>query len=183
MRCKPLQAVGAAMAFVALIAPGTSVSQNVAGGLGIAPPEPTTPAARLRSTLAAAGITTCAPILARAGEFLFEDGDGNYTIQPLGPDINRWPIVVTIESAHRSAGTTRLTVLTIAPSGSCAGSYQQTISWQQSCDELKRTVFAAFNSEKMLFRSVRQSELTPGIQLYLMPSGAGCVSVKKELIG
>lgn len=173
------------LAMIVLItaAPSSLVSQNVAGGLGIAPVAPATPADKLRSTLAGAGITTCAPIIAKAGEFLFEDGDGNFTVQPLGPDVNRWPVVVTIESSHRTTGVTRLTILTIAPAGTCAGSYQQTIAWPQSCDELKRTVFASFNAEKILFRSVRQSELTAGIQLYLFPASQGCVSVKKELIG
>ena len=174
------------LAMVALLFFGASApaySQNVAGGMGVTPPAPQTPAERLISSLTSAGITVCAPILARAGQFLFEDGDGNFTIQPLGPDVNRWPVVITIESAHPAAGTTRLTVLTIAPTGSCPGSYQQTIAWSQSCDVVKRTIFSAFGPDALLFRSVRQSELTPGIQLYLIPSGNGCISVKKELIG
>lgn len=160
------------------------VMGQVAGGLGVQPqPSVRTPVERVRAALAQAGITICAPMIERAAQFLFEDGEGNFTLQPLAAEVNRWPVVLTMESAHATQGRTRLTIVTIAPAGSCAGSYEQIITWPQNCDVLKSTVFAAFKSERPLFRNVRQSELSPGIQLYLMHSGTGCVSVKKELIG
>jgi len=158
-------------------------AQNVASGMRASQTLKQTPADRVRAALAQAGITTCAPVLAQAAQFLFEDGEGNFTIQPLGRDANRFPVVLTIESAHASEGLTRLSIVTIAPAGSCSGSYEQTVTWTQSCDTVKRTVFAPFKDEKLLFRNVRLSELSPGVQLYLMPAGTGCVSVKKELIG
>ena len=159
------------------------LAQNVAGGMGVAPPPKVKPADRVRNSLARAGITICAPMIAQAAQFLFEDGEGNFTIQPLGRDVNRSPVVLTMESAHASMGRTRLTVVTIAPAGTCSGSYEQIITWSQTCDVLKKTVFAPFKDEKLLYQSVRQSELSAGVQLYLMPSGTGCVSIKKELIG
>lgn len=161
------------------------VQAQVAGSLGVAPPASAmTPVERVRGALAQAGITVCAPMIERAAAFLFENGQGNFTIQPLAPDVNRWPVVLTIKSQHPGNGTTRLTIVTIAPAGSCSGSYEQVITWQQNCDTLKSTVFSAFSAEKYLYRTVRQSEMSAGVQLYLMPVGtSGCVSVKKELLG
>ncbi|MFV0644860.1 MAG: hypothetical protein ACK5NN_10235 [Sphingomonadaceae bacterium] len=177
-----------ALALLAMLGPVSllpfaSANAQVAGGLGTAPPPSQSPADRVRTALAGAGITACAPAIERAARFLFEDGDGNFTIQPLAPDVNRWPVVLTMESRHAGEGGTRLSVVTIAPAGSCSGSYEQIISWSKSCDAVKSGVFADFKSERVLYQGVRQSELTPGIQLYLMPAGNGCVSVKKELIG
>lgn len=171
--------VSLALAATVMTAPAFA---QVAGGLG-APAPRASPAQRVRNALRQVGATACADTIARAADFLFEDGQGEFTLQPLGPDANRWPIVLTIESAHARSGATRLSIITIAPAGSCSGSYEQIITWPQSCAVLKTTVFAAFKSERPLFRTVRQSELTPGIQLYLLPAGTGCVSVKKELIG
>jgi hypothetical protein len=172
------------MAMVVICALGAApLSAQVAGGMGAAPAPAQSPAERVRASLRQAGITVCAPVIDRAAQFLFEDGDGNFVIQPLSRDVNRTPVVLTMESAHPASGRTRLTVVTIAPAGVCSGSYEQVISWTQSCDVLKTTVFSAFRNERPLFRTVRQSELSPGIQLYLMPAGTGCVSIKKELIG
>lgn len=171
-----------ALALLAILGAQMSQAQNVASGLGVTSQRKLPPADRVRQALNQVGAQVCADIVYRAAQFLFEDGDGDFTLQPLGPDSNRWPIVLTIESAHPKQGTSRLTILTLAPAGSCSGSYTQIITWPQSCAIVKSTLFASFRNERPLFRTVKQSELTPGIQLYLMPSGTGCVSVKKELI-
>lgn len=179
---RPLTALLAALSLLALPA-GPLAAQGVARGIGIKPGTAVPPIERVKAALAQAGVRACAPVVMQAADFLFENGEGDFTLQPLGPDANRWPVVLTIESAHAASGRTRLSILTLAPAGTCSGSYEQIITWPQTCAVLKTTVFAAFASERPLFRSVRQSELSPGIQLYLMPSGTGCVSVKKELIG
>ena len=110
-------------------------------------------------------------------------------MQPLGPDANRWPTVVTIETRHPATVTgrapqTRLTTLTIAPAGSCSGLYEQVIFWPESCAAIKARVFSGYHLDRPLLSHVLQSEANPGLQLYLIAAGpAGCVSVKKELIG
>ena len=159
---------------------------SVAGGFRSA--QAPTPVQRLNAAVQQLGIRACAPVFAQAGGFLFEDGRAEFVVQPLGPDVNRWPSVVTAESSHpggtpRAPRQTRLTTLIVAPAGSCSGLYQQVIYWPEPCTTLKTRVFAGFGAERPLLANVRQSEANPGLQLYLMPAGAGCVSVKKELIG
>ena len=177
-------AAGGALVLAGQAATGQS---GVAGGLNSA----TTPAQRLDAAVAQLGIRACAPVFRQAGSFLFENADAQFVVQPLGPDANRWPTAVTIESSHPQPGRpgaapsrqTRLTTLIVAPAGSCAGLYNQVIWWPEACAALKARVFAAFAGERPLLARVRQSEANPGLQLYLMPAGTGCVSVKKELIG
>jgi hypothetical protein len=139
------------------------------------------PIERLNAALSQIGITACAGAVQRAAGFLFEDGEANFSIQPLGPDANRWPTVIVIESAHATMGRTRLTTLTVSPGPGCSGFYEQVIYWPQPCDELKKSVFAAFQPPHPLLRDVEVSELSPAVQLYLIPAGAGCTSVKKEM--
>ena len=178
------------VAALALAAQGPSAAAppvGVAGGF-----RPTAgPMARLTSALASIRLTSCASVFAQAGAFIFENGDANFTVQPLGPDANRWPTVVTIESSHAPpAGSaakgpqTRLTTLLVAPAGTCSGLYSQVIYWPETCASLKTRVFADYKAEHLLLGKVMVSEANPGLQLYLTPAGAaGCVSVKKELIG
>jgi hypothetical protein len=169
----------------------TSVSLTLAGvafaqsgsvaGAFRAPPDAL---ARLNAALKSINLNTCAPVFSQAAAFLFDRGDVQFVVQPLGPDANRWPTVVTSEGANGDKQQTRLTTLIVAPAGSCSGLYQQIIYWPETCAAIKARVFADFKNEKPFLRAVRVSEANPGLQVYLMPAGpAGCVSVKKELIG
>ena len=196
--CPPAVAVAATLFIAALPAPcaaaaphvhrkaavetpapvAPTASSSVAGGMGEAV---LSPSDRLTNALQQIGMTTCAGAVQRAAKFLFEDGDANFTVQPLGPDANRWPTVIVIEGSHAAMGKTRFSTLTVTPGPTCSGFYQQVISWPVPCAELKRTVFADFQNVRVVLRNVQVSELGPALQVYLMASGTGCVSVKKEL--
>lgn len=151
---------------------------NVAGGMSVGEPSPDE---RLAGALQQIGLTTCAAATLRAARFLFDGGEANFTVQPLGPDANRWPTVITLETAHANKGRVRLSTLVASPGPTCSGLYEQVISWPTPCPELKATVFSGYQNARLIYRAVQVSELGPGLQVYLMPSGAGCVSVKKEL--
>lgn len=173
-------AIGAALTLGAQIAIG-----QVAGGMraGDAPVQ------RFNAAVSQLGISRCAPVMQQAGAFLLENASAQFVFQPLGPDTNRWPTAVTIEGSYPIAGKpaaanqTRLTTLLVAPAGSCSGLYTQVIFWPEACATLKTRVFGSFTNDRPLLAKIRQSEANPGLQVYLMPAGTGCVSVKKELIG
>jgi hypothetical protein len=185
----------AALALVALIAGapsrvaarpaastlGTQAPAAVAGGLSTIAD---TPAQRLAQAAGQLHMTICAPLAARVTDFLLEGvADANFTVQPMGPDANVWPTVIVMESAHPDFGRTRLSTITLSPSPrGCSAMYEQVIHWAQPCASLKADTFAAFQSEHVLNRNIRVSEANPGLQLYLIPAGEGCVSVKKELL-
>lgn len=157
---------------------------GVAGGFRAA----MTPVQEMMQALQQIRLTSCAPVFQQAGNFLFENGQAKFVVQPLGADANRWPTVVTMETRHaqqgpKADGQTRFTTLIVAPAGTCSGMYQQVIYWPEPCARVKARVFAAFRNERPVLARVQQSEVNPGLQLYLMPAGPGCVSVKKELIG
>jgi len=155
----------------------TASAQYVAGNIGSMP---SSVDQRLADALVSIGMTHCSTRMLQVAHFLMEGSPANFTVQPLGPNGDMWPTVVTIESTHETNGRTRLSVINISPN--CAGFYQQTIYWPQSCPTLKGTIFAAFNSPRRLLADVQVSELDAATQLYLLPAGpAGCVSVKKEL--
>ena len=124
-------------------------------------------------------LTQCAAKVQQVAGFLFEGQPANFVVQPLGPDGDRWPTVIVIESGDPAGGRNRFSTLTIAPG--CAGMYEQTIYWPQSCSAVKAGPFARFTGEHVMLRDVRASDGGPAVQVYLTPAGSGCVSVKKEL--
>jgi len=158
--------------------PAGLASSSIAGSMGEAVDSPLD---RLNAALQQIGMTTCAGTVQRASSFLFEDGVANFTVQPLGPDANKWPVVITMETHHQTAGRSRFTTLIVAPGPTCSGFYQQTIEWLAPCQELKTSVFANYKDFKLLFQTVQVGELSPAVQVYLIPAGTGCTSVKKEL--
>lgn len=177
-----LQRVAGSAAATALVVGAVAFAQS--GGVGGAFRAPPDALTRLNAAIKSVNLNTCAPIVSQAASFLFDRGDVQFIVQPLGPDANRWPTVVTSEGANGGKLQTRLSTLIVAPAGTCSGLYQQVIYWPETCASIKARVFADFKGEKPFLRNVRVSEANPGLQLYLMPAGTtGCVSVKKELIG
>jgi len=169
----------AALPMIAL--PGAAAAQGVGGSMAAVSAGP---ADQVRRTLAELNITTCAPLLTNAATFLSERGQGDFAVQPLSRDTDHAPVILTIQSSHPGAGGSRLAIVTVAPTPrGCAGSYQQTITWPMPCARVKATVFAGFAARKSVLPTIDQSELSAGVQLYLMPTAGGCVSVKKELLG
>ena len=98
-RCRSLFAT--AVAVLSLTAASAAAAAqgagNVAAGMGGAV---ASPADRLDAAMTQIGLTQCAAVVDKAARFLFEDGEVNFTVQPLGPDANRWPTVIMIEGSH-----------------------------------------------------------------------------------
>lgn len=155
--------------------PGRAPDTTVARGMGDA----ATPSQQLLQALQQIHLTQCAVKVQQATNFLFEGQPAQFIVQPLGPDGDRWPVVFVVESADPAGGHTRFSTLMISPG--CAGMYEQMIVWQQPCNTIKATVFAKFTGEHALLREVRVSDAGPALQAYLIPSGGGCISIKKEL--
>lgn len=170
--------VAGLMLVSALLLPAQSAAaQYVAGNIGSMPGSTEQ---RLADALSSIGMTRCTTRAVQVGRFLMEGSEANFTVQPLGPNGDMWPTVITMESSHEANGTTRLSTISISPN--CAGFYQQTIHWAQPCAVLRSGTFSAFTGTRRLLANVTVSELDVATQLYLMPAGPqGCVSVKKEL--
>jgi hypothetical protein len=125
--------------------------------------------------------TRCAGVIQKVTNFLFEDGDANFSVQPLGQPVDQWPIVITIESYHPAQGQTRFSTVVVNPASGCSGMYEQVVNWDDSCANIKTKVFGAYKNEAIFLKQVHVSETGPGVQLYMMPAGKGCTSIKKEL--
>lgn len=136
---------------------------------------------RLSAQLAKAGVKRCAPIIRAVAAFVTESGSAAFVVKPLGAAPDTSPVVITVESAHAALGTTRYATISVVPSESCAGFYEQTIYWPASCTAVKGQNFANFPATKPLLRNVQVSAASPTVSLQMMPAGPGCITMKKEI--
>lgn len=143
------------------------------------------PIQRLMASLQEIGLTACAMQFQQAGGFLFGDDPGEFVVQPLGPDANRWPTVVTMQTTRPGAGGSRLTTLVVSPGATCSGFYEQKVAWEEPCAAVAKLYFPTLPRPRPFAgvgaAAVLVSDASPSLQLYLMPAGKGCVSLKKEL--
>jgi len=168
-----------AVFFAAVLA---TASMSLANAQATMPPAvPQSPMDRLGAQLARAGVKRCAPIVRAVAAFVTENSNAAFVVRSLGASPDTSPVSVTVESAHASLGTTRYATITVVPSESCAGFYEQTIYWAAACPAVKAQNFANFPATRPLLRNIQQSALSQNVSLQLMPAGQGCISIKKEL--
>ena len=142
---------------------------------------PQSPMDRLGAQLARAGVKRCAPIVRAVAAFVTENSNAAFVVRSLGTVPDSSPVSVTVESAHASLGTTRYATITVVPSESCSGFYEQTIYWGIACSVVKTQNFANFPATRPILRNIQQSALSATVSLQLMPAGQGCISIKKEI--
>jgi hypothetical protein len=139
-----------------------------------------------------AGAVTCAPRVEQVGDFLLQGDEAGVflflpesavdqrqiglaleIVSPVGPGSNS---VSGSPSAYASAD--------FSPSvdGACGASYQAIAYWPGSCAEVAKTRFSANKLLGVVKRSILMLELSKLGRIFLMPAGAGCVSIKRELL-
>lgn len=65
----------------------------------------------------------------------------------------------------------------------CGAVYEAVAYWPQACDKVAAGQFAELKRGPVLRKSIQVLEgAGPGSRVFLMPAGAGCVSIKKEVV-
>ncbi len=64
----------------------------------------------------------------------------------------------------------------------CDAMYQSVTYWTNSCDEVAKVAFPSFKKSNPLRQYIAVLDGGPSAKVFLMPAGAGCVSIKKEVL-
>ncbi len=64
----------------------------------------------------------------------------------------------------------------------CDAMYQTVTHWTNACDEVARVAFPSFKKATVLRQYITVLDGGPSAKVFLMPAGAGCVSIKKEVL-
>lgn len=134
-------------------------------------------ATRIDGILLSLRITTCAPRIKQVIIALSDNQNADFIFEPMSTNPNTATNVVTMESAFND--TSRLTIIHFNPD--CGGTYEQTISWNNSCPDVKANFFPRFMPDRMIQKNITSYRTGNNLQLSLIPAGNGCVSVKKEM--
>ncbi|HPL96512.1 MAG TPA: hypothetical protein PK004_06230 [Smithella sp.] len=144
------------------------------------------PAAQKANTITQAalknGVRTCAGRINQVTNFLTAGakGGGFIMIYPTSrPDRHMTSVSMEIPLQNNTAYASA----SFAPGQEnyCEGLYETVVYWPQTCSEVAEKQFGKFKRTGALSRHiyVRDGGAT---KVFLMPAGAGCVSIKKELI-
>ncbi len=159
------------------------------------PASPSTagPGKALGELFGRAGAVTCAPRIEQVGDFLLQGGEAGVFLFLPETAIDQRQIGLSLEIASPVGGPvgnggsvspSAYASADFSPSadGTCGASYQAIAYWPGSCAEVAKTRFSANKSLGVVKRSILMLELSKLGRIFLMPAGAGCVSIKRELL-
>jgi hypothetical protein len=128
------------------------------------------------------GLRVCESKVKKLSEYLMGGDYVNFVLQSIGPT-NNGSLTLAIAGINpktglRSMGTWTLFLAEYA----CSGSYEQVISWPQSCAEVKEKNFPSYGPPRYLLDGYFQAELNSVTHAYFFSNLNGCTTVKKEIL-
>lgn len=131
-----------------------------------------------------AGVLTCASRVNQVANFLTTgtQGAGAFLfIPPVNPDQKIVSISMEIPI---SPGSSAYASASFAPgqANNCGALYETVVYWPTGCDDVAGKNFAAFTRVSTLSKTVVILDGGQTTKVFLQPAGAGCVSIKKEII-
>lgn len=151
-------------------------------------PTPAAPASPnpIRQAAEQRGFAACGPRVEQVANFLgFGPAAGAY-LMTLGSSAGKpaeqrlLPLVMEIPLGPTSAITS--TSFAQTPSGGCSATYDAIVYWPQPCDGVAQAQFGSLRRLGLLKRDVLVLDGGPATKVFLMAAGAGCISVKKEVV-
>jgi hypothetical protein len=136
---------------------------------------------RIDSTLSYLGITRCAPRVKQVMLALTDSRPAAYFFELTGRNASQSPVLVTLESlsGDNQVDGSRYSILTVNPD--CSGFYTQTVSWPEPCAYVAQTYFPNFRFDRRVVANVDAFRASPTLQMSVMKTPGGCVTIKKEI--
>jgi hypothetical protein len=148
-----------------------------------AAPPPTGSANSITQAVFNAGAMACAPRVNQITNFLIAGGENGAFLFVPPKEVDRAMVSVSMEiqapntplayaSASFSPGT----------SIGCGGMYETVVYWNGACNAVATQVFKDAKVVGPLMKSITILEIASAARIFLMPAGAGCISIKKEVM-
>ncbi len=132
-----------------------------------------------------AGVLTCASRINQVANFLTDGTQGAGAllfIPPANPDQRL--ISVSMEIPAAANAPVAYASASVAPNqaNGCGGMYESVIYWSQSCESVATGNFGELKQAGPLAKTITVLDGGIWTKVFLMPAGAGCVSIKKEIV-
>jgi len=130
-----------------------------------------------------AGILSCSSRINQVSNFLTANTQGSGALMFLPPN-NPDAQLVSVSLEIPLKDSFAYASASFAPNqvNGCAGIYETVVYWPQKCTEISEKNFASFKKSGLLSKNITILNGGDSTKVFLMPAGAGCVSIKKEVI-
>lgn len=130
-----------------------------------------------------AGVRTCKPLADRVNRYLIGESQstGLLSASPENANARIFSSTIEIETLQ---GSTTYASTTYAPYGDagCGVAYDSVTYWNDSCKDVAAKQLAALKVMGTLGNKITMLDGGPAMRMFLMPAGAGCVQIKKEIV-
>jgi hypothetical protein len=153
-----------------------------------APAEPqeqklNTAAKRIADAVAKTGVKSCADRVNQVTNFLTTGNRSGAILfePPSSPD--KRLVSISLGLAIKG-GRIAYASESFAPNqaNGCGGMYETVVYWPEGCTDVAKNQFSAFKKYGVLVNSITVLDGGPGVRVFLMPAGTGCIAIKKEVL-
>jgi hypothetical protein len=141
-------------------------------------------ASPITQAAAKAGVISCDGRINQVSNFLTSGAEktGFFEfIPPTKPDQNIFSVSMELQGKD---GAFAYASASFAPNQAdgCGALYEQVAYWPMSCTEVAQKLFSGMAREGELLKNITVLVGPPTVRVFLMPAGAGCTSIKKEVV-
>ena len=129
-----------------------------------------------------AGVRNCVDSINKVGNFLTADAQAGAHVFLSGKDANQHVFSGSMEVVNQNVSSYASASFAASGPSGCDAMYEAVSYWNAGCDEVAAKVFSGFKPTGPLKKSIQALAAGENVRVYLMPAGAGCVSVKKEML-
>ena len=130
-----------------------------------------------------AGVLSCTSRINQVSNFLTASnpGSGAFIFLPSdNPD--RQLISVSLEIPLKDSFAYASASFAPNQANGCGGIYETVVYWPQKCAEVAEKNFASYKKAGALSKNITMLNVDESTRIFLMTAGAGCVSIKKEVV-
>lgn len=128
------------------------------------------------------GVLVCAGRINHVSSFLGYTPQAGALLMtpPTQPDKRLISLAMEVQSEFGAAYVSA----SFAPNqaNGCGAAYDAVVYWPQKCDDVAAKQFAGMSKDGQLKKAITVLDGGMATQVFLMPAGSGCVSIKKEVV-
>jgi hypothetical protein len=171
--------------FFYLLVAFTAAAEEVSSSSSAVQPEKKSSPTAKRITDAAvkAGVQSCADRINQVTDFLTTGNrSGAILFEPPSTPDKRL-ISISLGLAMKG-GKVAYASESFAPNqaNGCGGMYETVVYWAEGCVDMAKSRFSSFKKYGVLVNNITVLDGGPGVRVFLMPAGTGCVAIKKEVL-
>jgi hypothetical protein len=130
-----------------------------------------------------AGVLSCSSRINQISNFLTANTQGSGALMFLPPNNSDTQLIsVSLEIPLKDSSVYASASFAPNQANGCAGIYETVAYWPQKCTEVAEINFASFKKVGALSKNISVLNGGDSTKVFLMPAGAGCVSIKKEVV-